>query len=190
MRSTTWRGRSPSPCRGSGRLGCWLPPLPRLPTGDRVALADLLRPTLPVLLLFEHGLEHVLLDAANVELLDGKPRLVRVLIEETTVLLFWDPACGFCRSLHDDLRAWEQRRPDGAPRLLVVSAGAVDDVRAESFSSTVVLDPDWTVSGSLGADGTPMAVLVDAKGRIASSRVTGADDVLGLLGARTLSATR
>ena len=90
--------------------------------------------------------------------------------------------------MHGDVKAWEQRRPDGAPGLLVVSAGAVDDVRNESFSSVVLLDPEWTASTALGADGTPMAMLVDGDGRVASPLVTGAAAALELLGAHALSA--
>ena len=128
------------------------------------------------------------LPALDVELLDGGRRTLRELVDEPTVLLFWNPGCGFCRSMHADVRAWEQRPPDGAPGLLVVSAGSADDVRAEGFASTVVVDPEWALAGGLGANGTPMAVLVDAEGRIASPLVTGAAAALELLGASTLSA--
>lgn len=39
-------------------------------------------------------------------------------------------------------------------------------------------DPDWVVSGELGADGTAMAVLVSADGQIASPIVSGGPAVL------------
>ena len=121
------------------------------------------------------------LGGAEVELIE--------LVERDTVLLFWNPGCGYCRSMHDDLRSWEEARPEGSPDLLVVSAGSTEDVRAESFVSRVLLDAEWAVSGALGADGTPMAVLVGADGRIASPLVTGATGVLGLLGVGELSTT-
>lgn len=57
-------------------------------------------------------------------------------------------------------------------------------MKAESFASTVLLDPEWTVSSALGADRTPMAVLVSGDGRIASGVVGGGPAVLQLLGAR------
>ena len=72
--------------------------------------------------------------------------------------------------------------------LVVVSSGSVEDVRAEGFGSQVVVDPDWTLSSRLGADGTPMAMLVDHEGRVASPLVTGGPAILELLGASTLSA--
>lgn len=120
--------------------------------------------------------------------LDGGEVSLRALVDGPTVVLFWNPGCGFCRAMHDDVLAWEASRPPGAPALLVVSSGSVDDVRAEGFSSTVLLDPEWTAASGLGAGGTPMAVLVDGERRIASSMVTGAVEALALLGA-TVPAT-
>ncbi len=121
--------------------------------------------------------------------LDGSQVELRDVIERDTVLAFWNPGCGFCRSLHEDLLAWEASPPEGAPALVVVSAGEAVSVKAESFASEVLLDPEWTVSGALGADGTPMAVLVSADGRIASGVVGGGPAVLELLGAGELAAT-
>ena len=99
------------------------------------------------------------------------------------MLVFWNPGCGFCRSLHEDLLAWEAERPEGAPALIVVSSGELVGVKAEGFASTVLLDPEWELSSALGADGTPMAMLVSADGRIASPLVSGGAAVLELLGA-------
>ena len=92
--------------------------------------------------------------------------------------------------MYDDVKAWEDQRPDGAPSLVIVSAGTVEESRAEAFASTVLLDPEWIASAALGADGTPMAVLVDGDGRIASGLETGAPAVLELLGAGVLSTAR
>ena len=72
----------------------------------------------------------------------------------------------------------------------MISAGSDDDVRAEGFASLVLLDPAWSISSALGADGTPMAVRVDAGGRIASAAVAGGPAVLELLGAGELSAAQ
>ena len=58
-----------------------------------------------------------------------------------------------------------------------------DDVRAEGFDVPVLLDPRWELAGAFGADGTPMAVLLDSEGRIAGPLVTGAEAVIDLLGA-------
>ncbi|HEX4745769.1 MAG TPA: TlpA disulfide reductase family protein [Gaiellaceae bacterium] len=122
--------------------------------------------------------------------LDGGEIPLRDAIERDSVLLFWNPGCGFCRSLHEELLAWEEAPPEWAPALLVVSAGEAVSVKAESFASEVLLDPEWKASSALGADGTPMAVLVSADGRIASSVVGGGPAVLELLGAGALAESR
>lgn len=117
--------------------------------------------------------------------LDGGEVALRDVAERDTVLLFWNPRCGFCRSLHEDILAWESSSPDGAPALVVVSAGETGSVKAEGFASDVLLDPEWRVSSALRADGTPTAVLVSHDGRIASRVVGGGPAVLELLEARS-----
>ncbi len=128
------------------------------------------------------------LPSLDAQTLNGDDIELADAIERESVLLFWNPGCGFCRSLHEDLLAWEASPPEGAPVLIVVSAGDTVGVKAEGFASTVLLDPEWTVSGALGADGTPMAVLVSADGRIASPLVSGGPSVLELLAADRRSA--
>jgi peroxiredoxin len=104
----------------------------------------------------------------------------------TTLVLFWRPSCGFCQRMLADLKAWEVHPPAGAPDLLVVSTDSVADNEAMGFRSPVVLDQDGMRVGRLfGATGTPMAVLVDAEGKIASELAAGAPAVLALAGAHT-----
>ena len=98
----------------------------------------------------------------------------------STLVLFWNPGCGFCRELLDDLSAWEQAG-DESLRLLVVSSGDEDESRADGFRSTVVLDSDFALGNALGAGGTPMAVLLDREGRVASELVAGGESVLALI---------
>lgn len=118
--------------------------------------------------------------------LDGSEVALADVIERETAIVFWNPGCGFCRSLHEDIRSWEGSPPEGALALVVVSAGEVVEVRAEGFASEVLLDPEWKASTAFGADGTPMAVLVSADGRVASPVAGGGPAVLELLGAREL----
>ena len=100
-----------------------------------------------------------------------------------TLLLFWNPGCGFCRRMLDDLKAWDAKPPKGAPKLLVVSTGGVEANEAMGLRSPVVLDQGFSVGSAFGASGTPSAVLVDAKGNIASEIAVGAPAVLALVGA-------
>src|SRR5216684_2235261 len=99
---------------------------------------------------------------------------------DPTLALFWNPGCGFCQRMLDDLKAWEAKPSEGAPRLLVVSTGSVEENKAMGLRSPVLLDQGFSVGNLFGANGTPMAVLVDAEGNIASEVAAGAPDVLAL----------
>jgi len=102
-----------------------------------------------------------------------------------TLVLFWNPECGFCQHMLSDLKAWERKPPKGAPQLLVVSTGTVEANKAMGLRSPVLLDQGAMSLGStFGANGTPMAVLVDAQGKIASEVAAGAPAVLALANQR------
>ncbi|MBZ5728265.1 MAG: redoxin domain-containing protein [Acidobacteriia bacterium] len=106
-----------------------------------------------------------------------------------TLLLFWNPNCGFCRSMLSDLKAWEQYRRKMAPQLLVVSTGTAESNRAMQLRSTVVLDQSFGVGSLFGVTGTPSAVLVNSEGLIGSTVSVGAVAVLSLAGAAEPLAT-
>jgi len=97
-----------------------------------------------------------------------------------TLVLFWNPNCGFCQQMLPDLKAWEAHLPEKAPKLLIVSTGSVKANRAMDLRSTVVLDQAFMIGRAFGATGTPTAVLVDALGKIASEIATGAQPVMAL----------
>jgi thiol-disulfide isomerase/thioredoxin/uncharacterized membrane protein YphA (DoxX/SURF4 family) len=112
--------------------------------------------------------------------LEGDSMTVSELRGRDTLLLFWNPDCSFCRSMHEELRAWEESMNGTAPQLVVVSSGDAESTREEGFRSLVLLDESFEAGSAFGANGTPMAVLVDRDGRVASSVVAGADAVLAL----------
>ncbi|GAB4413210.1 MAG: hypothetical protein Fur0044_07550 [Anaerolineae bacterium] len=97
-----------------------------------------------------------------------------------TLVLFWNPGCGFCNKMLNDLKAWEFNSPKGTPQLLVVSTGTVEENRAMGLRSPIVLDQGFSTGYAFGANGTPSAVLVDAQGNIASEIAVGASAVLAL----------
>ncbi len=101
-----------------------------------------------------------------------------------TLVLFWNPGCGYCDAMRSDLLAWEGDAGTDAPRLIVVSSGDPEQSRADGFRSIVARDTDYAASEAFGAGGTPMGVLVDGDGRIASGLATGAAAVLALAGTR------
>ncbi|HEV2122444.1 MAG TPA: redoxin family protein [Chloroflexota bacterium] len=112
--------------------------------------------------------------------LDGKRVSFADFRGKSTIVLFWDPGCGFCSRMLDDLKTWEAESLPGAPTLLVVSKGDVETNRAMGLKSTVVLDGGFTAGNAFGTNGTPTAVLLDADGRVASPIVAGAQEVMAL----------
>jgi peroxiredoxin len=101
-----------------------------------------------------------------------------------TALLFWNPGCGFCERMLEDLKKWERKRPKRAPKLLVVSAGSAEVNREQGLRSPIGLDEGFKVGRAFGAAGTPSAVLLDADGKVASAVGVGADAVFELLRTR------
>ena len=99
---------------------------------------------------------------------------------QKTLVLFWNPGCGFCQQMLDDLKDWEANPQEGAPKLLVVSQGTKEDNKALGLRSPVLTDQQMTIFGAYGTWGTPTAVLVDEEGRIASEVAEGAQAVFAL----------
>jgi peroxiredoxin len=112
--------------------------------------------------------------------LDGGRLAVRDLRGQDTLLVFWNPGCGFCQAMRDELKAWEESHNGEPPRLVVISSGERDATAAEGFSSVVLLDESHEAGNAFQAGGTPMAVLLDAEGRVASPVAAGPEAVLSL----------
>lgn len=112
--------------------------------------------------------------------LDGKVLQSEGLRGKPSLLLFWNPGCGFCQRMLGQLKAWEVNPPPDAPQLILISSGTVDDNRAMGIRSPIVLDQGFNTGRAFGAGGTPSAVLVDAQGRVASPVAVGAPAVLAL----------
>ena len=100
-----------------------------------------------------------------------------------TLLLFWNPSCGFCQAMLEDIKGWERNRPNDAPELVVISTGSPAANRAQEFRSRVLLDPKSGANQIFGAWGTPSALIVDEEGRVASEVGAGASAVFALAGA-------
>jgi peroxiredoxin/uncharacterized membrane protein YphA (DoxX/SURF4 family) len=112
--------------------------------------------------------------------LNGETVDLRALRGTRHLLLFWNPDCGFCQQMLEDIKAWERDPPKGAPQLLVVSTGAPDANRAQGFRAPMVLDRNFHIGKLCGATGTPAAVLLDEECRVASEVGVGAQEVLAL----------
>jgi thiol-disulfide isomerase/thioredoxin/uncharacterized membrane protein YphA (DoxX/SURF4 family) len=121
--------------------------------------------------------------AADVTLtdLDGREAALADFYQGASLLLFWDPGCGFCRRMLPQLQALSKDRPTGSePQVVVVSTGELAAVREQVIPTRVLHDPGGLAMRAFGAGGTPMGVLVE-DGRVASRVVAGADAVLRLL---------
>jgi thioredoxin-like negative regulator of GroEL len=105
--------------------------------------------------------------------------MTTVFAKQKTLVLFWNPGCGFCGQMLEDLKTWERQLPAGAPQLLVVSTGAVETNRQMGLRSVVVLDEGFQVGWRFGARGTPRGILVQ-EGKIASPLAVGAQGVWAL----------
>ncbi len=103
--------------------------------------------------------------------------------ELPVLLLFSDPACGPCSALLPRIGRW-QREHDGELSVVVVSNGADDDNRASASEhglTQVLRQEAHAVGLAYGANGTPMGVLVDLEGRVASPIAAGADAIGALV---------
>jgi thiol-disulfide isomerase/thioredoxin len=116
----------------------------------------------------------------NFQSLWGESVALSDLRARETLLLFWNPNCGYCRKMLPELKAWEDEASADAPQLLVISTGSTSENRAMGLRSVVVLDNELQAGHVFGAHGTPMAVLLDSDGRVASHVVAGAKAVFAI----------
>jgi peroxiredoxin len=122
--------------------------------------------------------------AIELQSLDGDQVALGDLRGSDTLLLFWNPDCGFCREMHDRLMAWETTSNGDTPRLVVVSSGDRERTRADRFHSTVLIDSKFAAGDAFGAHGTPMAVMLTSDGHVGSRVAAGAEAVLAMAGGR------
>jgi peroxiredoxin len=114
--------------------------------------------------------------------LDGDAAAIGDYVDERTMLLFWNPTCGFCARMLEDLRAYEGEPPEDAPRILLISTGTPESNRAMDLEAPILLDGAFATANAYGAPGTPSAVLLDADAKVASAVAVEADAVFELGG--------
>lgn len=95
------------------------------------------------------------------------------------LLLFSHPACGPCAALLPEVGRWQQEQENELVVALISSGDPADDrARASEHGLVRVLrDGDDAVANAYGATGTPMALLLDSGGRVASDLVAGAEAI-------------
>jgi thiol-disulfide isomerase/thioredoxin len=111
--------------------------------------------------------------------LEGKlVRLSQKLPSGPALIVFWNPGCGFCQRMLEQLR--ELDAPDSG--LVVISTGEPQSNREMGLRAPVLLDDSFSADSAFGAAGTPSAVLIDEHRRLASAVAVGAEAVLALGG--------
>jgi len=120
--------------------------------------------------------------------LDGRTVSLQEFQGKPTLVLFWNPGCGFCQRMLGDVKEWETSTPADAPQLLVISTGNAEENRAMGLRAPVLLDQGFAAGRAFGAPGTPSAVLIDEKGLIASDVTVGTPSVLKLASAGSVGA--
>ncbi len=120
------------------------------------------------------------LPAFDLPTLDGGSLRADDLVGAPALIVFWDPGCGFCDRMRDDLLQLDARLAQAGAQLVVISSGEEQTTRALGLHAIVALDPGFTVGFAAGAAGTPSALLTDADGRLVAAPATGAADLLTL----------
>jgi peroxiredoxin len=110
---------------------------------------------------------------------DGRRVAIAGAAARTGLLVFWDTECGYCRQLASPLADL----PALDTRLTIVVNRPTADPLVSGLGAHVLLDPIGEVMNMVGATGTPSAVKVDGKGRLASAPMVGAPPILAALGA-------
>jgi peroxiredoxin len=100
------------------------------------------------------------------------------------LLIFFNPKCGFCTKMADDLAALPLNDENGRAVPVVVTTGDLEDnlqlVGRYGIRGTVLLQKEMEIASQFHAQGTPMGYRIDKEGRIASELTIGAEALLKL----------
>ncbi len=100
------------------------------------------------------------------------------------LLIFFNPKCGYCSKMAEDLARLPMDGTPGRPMPLVVSTGdALENrqlVERYGIRCRVLLQEQMEVANQFRAQGTPMGYRIDSQGRIASELAVGAEPLLKL----------
>jgi peroxiredoxin len=124
--------------------------------------------------------------APDFELLDlaGTPRKLSEFRGRDVLLIFFNPKCGYCTKMADDLAALAPNGGDGWAVPVVATTGDADEnrmfVERHGIRCAVLLQEQMEVAAKFRAQGTPMGYRIDAAGRIASELTVGAEPLLQL----------
>jgi peroxiredoxin len=105
-----------------------------------------------------------------------------------TLLIFFNPGCGFCSQMAPELARLPVDGAGGRPVPVVITTGDLERNRqlvdGHAISCRVLVDAQRDTAARYAADGTPTGYLVDEAGRIASPLAVGAQALLDLADGR------
>src|SRR5215813_1383811 len=100
------------------------------------------------------------------------------------LVIFFNPKCGFCTKMADDLAALPLDGENGRAVPIVVTTGDREDnlqlVGRHGIRCTVLLQKEMEVASQFHAQGTPMGYRIDKEGQIASELTIGSEALLKL----------
>jgi peroxiredoxin len=110
------------------------------------------------------------------------------------LLVHWSTGCGFCRQIAGDLAGLQGDLRRRKTELILVGYGDVESNRAlleeHRLDCVVLVQPDGATIEGFARMGTPVAYLLDEKGRVAKPVAVGADEVPALAEAAAGRRTR
>src|SRR5215813_6108840 len=133
----------------------------------------------------EHGLR-IGAVAPDFELPDlaGKRHKISEFRGKDLLVIFFNPKCGFCTKMVDDLAALPLEGENGRAVPIVVTTGDREDnlqlVGRYGIRCPVLLQKEMEVASQFHAQGTPMGYRIDKEGRIASELTIGSEALLKL----------
>jgi thiol-disulfide isomerase/thioredoxin len=98
-----------------------------------------------------------------------------------TLLVFWNPDCGYCQKLLPDLRGWATK-DSGAYDLIMVSTGSPEANLSLGIPATILLDHEFALGRDFNVQGTPSAIVIAPDGTIGSGLAVGGNAVMNLAG--------
>src|SRR4029077_19531257 len=117
--------------------------------------------------------------------LESKTRKLSDFRGKRVLLIFFNPQCGFCVQMAEELAALDPDGKDGHPVPLVVSAGDAglnrELVQEHKIACPVLLQKATEVASQYQASGTPTGYLIDEEGKLASGLTIGAQALLALV---------
>jgi peroxiredoxin len=112
--------------------------------------------------------------------LNGEPTSLDDFAGQRLLVMFWNPGCGFCTQILDEVRRLEAIAKDRSARFVFVSEGPIEANRELGLESPVLIDRGFATGTTFGAQGTPSAIIIDSDGLIGSELAVGGPAVLAL----------